>query len=104
MEVVDAINPLLDLLRVWLHKGTDLGHGHLLLLLEADELHLEQCGIDGVDCGFVLQNEAVDTRVARPSTSSLSSGFGTLRKASTSPMAGMYSGMKGRNLASSSML
>ncbi len=71
----------------------------LLVIVDELQVHLRLVGL--VEGWLVLHHEKL-TRTNRPRVSGCPSGLGILRKASTSPMAGMYSGTKALSLVSSS--
>jgi hypothetical protein len=72
-----------------------------VLLVVVDELQVNFGLVRLVQRGLVL-NLTISTSTYRPKVYGCPSGRGIFRKASTSPIAGMNSGMKAFNLVSSS--
>lgn len=104
MDVSDRADPGQDLLGVLLSA---LNGVHLavlaatVLLVVVDELQVDLRLVRLVQRRLVLNNSFL-TSTYSPKVSGWPSGLGIFRKASTSPIAGMYSGTKAFSLVSSS--
>jgi hypothetical protein len=72
-----------------------------VLLVVVDELEVHLCLVGLVKSWLILDKGRV-TSTKRPRVSGCPSGLGIFKKASTSPMAGIYSGTNALSLVSSS--
>jgi hypothetical protein len=72
-----------------------------VLLVVIDELEVHLCLV-GLVKSWLILDKGRFTSTKRPRVSGCPSGLGIFKKASTSPMAGMYSGTKAFSLVSSS--